>query len=227
MVAHAEDAVSYTAELKRALARVTILTGQNLKTYASIAPDVPGVFSYTEHAKVYLKEAVDSFLYKSFLFCDGPKSEALISAVGAENLEGMVGTAPGTAGGEPYMNFLISFKEEFGEISSTPFIANAYDAMAVIGLAAYAARVKGLPVISENIRDYVRVVANPPREIIIPGEFDQAFMLLKQGKAINYEGATGTVDFDEKGDVITPIEVWQFSQGKIVTIRMEYKLPEE
>ena len=52
-------------------------------------------------------------------------------------------------------------------------------------------------------------------------------MLLKQGKAINYEGATGTVDFDEKGDVITPIEVWRFSQGKIVTARMEYKLPEE
>ena len=99
--------------------------------------------------------------------------------------------------------------------------------MAVIGLAAYAARLKGLPVTSENIRDHLRVVANPSGESIVPGDFERAFMLLKQGKTINYEGATGTVDFDEKGDVITPIEVWQFSQGKIITSRMEYKLPEE
>ena len=67
----------------------------------------------------------------------------------------MVGTAPGHAGGEPYMNFLLSFKEEYGEIASTSYTtANAYDAMAVIGLAAYAARAKGLPITSENIREY-------------------------------------------------------------------------
>lgn len=99
--------------------------------------------------------------------------------------------------------------------------------MAVVGLAAYMANVKGLPVTAENIRDYMRVVANPPGGIIVPGDFERAFILLKQEKPINYEGATGTVDFDEKGDVITPIEVWQFSQGKIITSRMEYKLPEE
>jgi ABC-type branched-subunit amino acid transport system substrate-binding protein len=126
------------------------------------------------------------------------------------------------------MNFLLSFKLEYGEIASTSYTtANAYDAMAVIGLAAYAARVKGLQVTGENIRDHLRVVANPPGESIVPGDFEQAFMLLNQGKAINYEGATGTVDFDEKGDVITPIEVWQFSNGKIVTKRMEYRLTEE
>jgi ABC-type branched-subunit amino acid transport system substrate-binding protein len=228
MVPHAEDAVSYTAELKRALDRAIIFTGQSSKTYTTVGPDVLGVFSYTGHAKVYVKEAVESFLFKSFLFCDGPKSELLVPAVGAENLEGMMGTAPGHAGGEPYMNFLLSFKLEYGEIASTSYTtANAYDAMAVIGLAAYAARVKGLQVTGESIRDHLRVVANPPGESIVPGDFEQAFMLLNQGKAINYEGATGTVDFDEKGDVITPIEVWQFSNGKIVTKRMEYRLTEE
>jgi ABC-type branched-subunit amino acid transport system substrate-binding protein len=126
------------------------------------------------------------------------------------------------------MNFLLSFKQEYGEIASTSYTtANAYDAMACIGLAAYAATVKGLPVTSESIRDHLRVIANPPGESIVPGDFERAFALLKQGKAINYEGATGTVDFDEKGDVITPIEVWQFSNGKIVTKRMEYRLTEE
>ncbi|NIR13892.1 MAG: amino acid ABC transporter substrate-binding protein, partial [Gammaproteobacteria bacterium] len=73
-----------------------------------------------------------------------------------------------------------------------PFITNAYDAAAVIGLAAYAAKVKGLPLTSKNIRDNLRAVANPPGEIIQPGEFKKAFDLLKAGKKINYEGAAGS-----------------------------------
>jgi hypothetical protein len=80
----------------------------------------------------------------------------------------------------------------------------------VIGLAAYAAKVKGLPMTAKNIRDNMRFVANPPGEVVIPGEFQKAFALLKQGKQINYEGAAGSVDFDKYGDVVTPIEVWEF-----------------
>ncbi len=231
MVAHPEEtATSYTAELKRALARVT-LPGSGRKgksrTYMSIGPDVLCVFSYTEHAKIYLKEAIESFFYTSFLFSDGAKSADIIDAVGAENLEGILGTAPGAAGGEPYMNFITDFKLEFGELPPTPFITNTYDALTVIGLAAYATKAKGLPLTSEHIRNHLRVVANPPGEPIYPGEFRKAFASLNQGKEINYEGATGTVDFDENGDVLTPIEVWQFSQGTIVTIRMEFLIPNE
>jgi hypothetical protein len=53
---------------------------------------------------------------------------------------------------------------------------------------------------------------------IYPGEFKKAFALIKQGKKINYEGAAGSVDFDENGDVITPIEIWKYSGGDMVTI---------
>ena len=58
----------------------------------------------------------------------------------------------------------------------------------------------------------------------MPGEFKKAFDLLKAGKAINYEGAAGSVDFDENGDVVTPIEVWKYQNGKIKTLRMEYDI---
>ena len=102
-----------------------------------------------------------------------------------------------------------------------PFITNAYDGAAVIGLAAYAAKVKGLPLTAANIRDNMRAVANPPGEVVIPGEFQKAFGLLKAGKAINYEGAAGSVDFDKHGDVVTPIEIWEYRGGKLVTLRTE------
>jgi ABC-type branched-subunit amino acid transport system substrate-binding protein len=208
MVPHDEKAAeSYTAELRKALAG---------------NPDRLCAFSYPEHAKIYLKEAIEFFNYRKFLFCDGTKSEDIIKALGARNVEGQMGTAPGSAGGDALIMFSAAYKTEYGRLPPLPFITNAYDGMAVIGLAAYAAKVKGLALTSANIRDNLRAVANPPGEIIKPGEFKKAFSLLDKGKKINYEGAAGSVDFDKNGDVVTPIEVWKYSKGKIVTVRVEH-----
>jgi len=213
MVPHDEKAAeSYTAELRKALAD---------------KPDRLCAFSYPEHAKVYLKEAIEFFKYRHFLFCDGTKSEDIVKSLGTKNVEGQMGTAPGSAGGDPYVIFNADYKTEYGKLPPLPFITNAYDGVAVVGLAAYAAKVKGLPLNSNNIRDQLRKVANPPGEVILPGEFQKAFDLLKKGKAINYEGAAGSVDFDKNGDVITPIEVWKYKKGQIVTVRMEHEVPVE
>ncbi len=206
MVPHDEKASeSYTAELKKALAG---------------NPDRLLAYSYPEHAKVYLKEAIEFYKYGKFLFCDGTKSENIVKVLGAKRLEGQKGTAPGTVGGEAFDKFNAYYKAEFGRLPPKPFITNAYDATAVIGLAAYAAKVKGLPLTSRNIRDNMRFVANPPGEVVIPGEFKKAFALLKQGKQINYEGAAGSVDFDKYGDVVTPIEIWEFRGGELKTVEL-------
>jgi ABC-type branched-subunit amino acid transport system substrate-binding protein len=217
-----EVAGSYANELREAFARVYLT-----KPFRSGKSDVLCVFSYPEHAKVYVKEAIERFGAEHFLFCDGSKSEELAREVGVENLEGMMGTAPGVAGGESFANFNADYKAEFGTLPTIPFIANSYDATAVIGLAAYAAKAKGLPLTSANIRDQLREVANPPGRFIGPGEFKQAFEMLEKGEKINYEGASGSVDFDDNGDVLAPIEIWKFAKGKIVTYRMEYQIPEE
>ncbi len=213
MVPHDERAAeSYTAELRRALKG---------------APDVVGAFSYPEHAKVYIKEAIEFFKFRNFLYVDGTKSFDIIKAVGEKNVEGRWGTAPGAAQTDSFVIFNADYRAEFGTLPPLPFITNAYDATAVIGLAAYAAKAKGLDLTSRNIRDHLRLVANPPGEVIKPGEFKKAFELLDQGKPINYEGAAGSVDFDENGDVITPIEVWRYRKGGMVTVRLEMDIPAE
>lgn len=223
MIPHGEDvAKSYSVDLRKAFTRVF-----STKPYISGKSDVLCVFSYPEHAKVYVKEAIEHFGAKHFLFCDGSKSEELAKAVGVENLEGMMGTAPSVAGGESFANFNADYKAEFGTLPTIPFIANTYDATAVIGLAAYSAKTKGLPLTSKNIRDQLRQVANPPGKFIGSGEFKQAFELLEKGQDINYEGASGSVDFDDNGDVLAPIEIWKYSKGAIVTYRIEYQIPEE
>jgi ABC-type branched-subunit amino acid transport system substrate-binding protein len=223
MIPHGEEvAASYVKDLHKAFTRVF-----STKPYISGKSDVLCVFSYPEHAKVYVKEAIDVYHCEHFLFCDGSKSEKLAQAVGPEHLDGMMGTAPGVAVGEAFFEFTENYEVAYGELPKSPFIANAYDAVAVIGLAAYAAKVKGLELTSPAIRDQLRQVANPPGTFVGPGEFKLAFDLLEAGKPINYEGASGSVDFDANGDVIAPIEVWRFDDGKIVTYRMEYQITEE
>ena len=223
MIPHDEKVdQSYQSELRKAFARVYLT-----KPFRSGKSEVLCVFSYPEHAKVYVKEAIEEFKAKHFLFCDGSKSEALAEAVGFQNLEGQVGTAPGVAAGEANVRFNADYQAKYNQYPKAPFTANAYDAAAVIGLAAFAAKVKGQELSSAAIRIHLREVSNPPGTFIGPGEFALAFDLLKQGKAINYEGASGSIDFDEHGDVVAPIEIWRFTKGKITTYSIEYQIPEE
>lgn len=213
LVPHDEKAAeSYKRELKKAL------EGK---------PDVVGAFSYPDHAKVYLKEAIELYNFHNFLGCDGTKSSEIIKAVGAANLEGVMGTAPAIAGGRPCDIFNSHYKAKYGVFPPLPFIVNTYDATAVLGLAAYAAIVKGESVTGANVRDHLRYVANPPGELIMPGEFKKAFDLLKAGKNINYEGASGGIDFNEDGDVRIPVEIWKYENGKIVTVKIEFDIPRE
>jgi hypothetical protein len=103
-----------------------------------------------------------------------------------------------------------------------------YDAVALIGLAVKAAQVDGVRAMSgAAIRDRLRQVANPPGETVGPGPADlkKALQFLEEKKEINYEGAAGSCDFDDSGDVVTPIEVWKFAAGKIITVRLEYDIP--
>ncbi len=196
---------TYTAELKKAL--------QN-------KPDVLCAYTYPQHARIYLKEAIEFYKFKHFLFCDGTKSPGLIKAIGAKELEGDIGTAAASLTGKAGEIFNKAFKAKFGKLPSIAYVSNAYDAMAVIGLASYAAKVKGLPITSKNIRDNLRAVADPPGVEVYPGQFKKAFRLLKEGKKINYEGAGGSVNFDSHGDVKTPIEIWEYTGGKIKTVKV-------
>jgi branched-chain amino acid transport system substrate-binding protein len=213
MVPHDEKAAeSYTAELKKALEK---------------KPAVVCAYSYPEHARVYIKEAIEFFKFNNFLYCDGTKSYDIIKAVGARNVDGKYGTVAASAKGDPYDFFLAAYTKEYGTLPALPYITNGYDGLAVIGLAAYASKAKGLPITSKNIRDNLRFVASPPGDVINPGEFKKAFELLDQKKDINYEGASGSADFDSNGDVITPIEVWEYKDGGMITVRREYLIPKE
>jgi branched-chain amino acid transport system substrate-binding protein len=79
---------------------------------------------------------------------------------------------------------------------------------------------------SAAIRDAIRDIAGPPGEVVGPGVdgIARALELIADGEDINYEGAGGSQDFDENGDVSSTIEIWKIESGEIVSTG-RYELP--
>ena len=48
--------------------------------------------------------------------------------------------------------------------------------------------------------------------------------LIRDGKDVNYEGAGGSQDFDQNGDVVSTIEIWKVEGGQIVSTE-RFELP--
>ncbi|MEN8217961.1 MAG: ABC transporter substrate-binding protein [Pseudomonadota bacterium] len=182
-------------------------------------PEALVAISFTQQVGVYLPQALNKGFFDKFLFVDANRSEKLIEVVGAEVLEGMCGTASGAAQTASLLNFNTNYEAEYGELPSVPFLPNVYDAVILQALAAYATEVHDGSITPVGIRDHLRDVAGLPGEEIkaSPDDLKRAFELLQAGKPINYEGASGSVDFDNKGDVMAPIEIWCYEGGKIVS----------
>lgn len=208
-VPHDEEAApSYTAELAQ-------ISGSD--------PDAMIALSYSGHATVYLAEALEGGFVDTFLFVDGTKSQDIPDQVGGENLEGMCGTAPGSSETDSLDIFNSTYEEHYGEVPPLPFMTNTYDAVVVAALAAYEAQVAGEELTGVAIRDHLRSVAGPPGEKVFAGPdgLTRAIELLADGQDIDYVGAAGEVDFDENGDVVTPIDIWCYEGGTPVIKRSE------
>ena len=94
------------------------------------------------------------------------------------------------------------------------YAAQAYDATFLLALAM---EKKGNAE-REGMSEALRAVAGPPGMHVYAGEWDKALAALKQGEDINYEGAAGSQDFDENGDVAGVIIEVTVQGGQLVEI---------
>ncbi len=193
-------------------------------------PDMILAVSYPGQATVYMTEARDLYGFTSWQYVDGTQSLEIVEAVGADILEGQYGTAPGAdpewGGAEAFQGY---YEDAFGELPNLPFIDTTYDAVISIGLAAAAAHLAGDAVTSHSVRDNLRAINAADGQTVGVGEFVAALQALAAGNSIDYTGAAGEVDFDEYGDVVTPVQIWQFQNGDIapVAIRRADEIPAE
>ena len=189
-----------------------------LERAASRGAEALVAIAYPRQAQVFVREAIESGLFRQFLFVDGTKSPDLIEAVGAERLEGMRGTAPVGGPETPSTRaWNAAYAAEHGALPSLPFVREGYDAAVALMLAAEAAGSTD----GRRIRDRLVDVAGPDGEVVIAGAdgVARALALVRDGVGVNYEGAGSSVDWNGDGDVVRGwVGIWEYRDGGIVEI---------
>ncbi|MCP5001844.1 MAG: ABC transporter substrate-binding protein [Hyphomicrobiales bacterium] len=170
-----------------------------LATLASSGADALVVIAYAggSGAKI-VKQSLENGFFDRFIGTDGLRDDLLIEQVGPEALATSFFSSPTSPGENPAADALHKrFDETYGEGSDKPFVDQTYDATMLIALAIE----KAGSTDREAIKAALREVANAPGEVVGPGEWEKAVKLIAAGKDINYEGAAGSHEFDDNGDV--------------------------
>ena len=166
---------------------------------------------FSTETEIIVRQALDGGIYDQFVFGDGYKSEALIQAIGGAALAGMYGTGPAPPpASESAARWEASFMDAYGEPPAGTYVREVYDATIALALAAEAARSTD----GSAIRDQLRAVGGGPGEVVSAGPegIARALEILGAGDAVDYDGASGTLDWDENGDLRRGhIGVWRYT----------------
>jgi branched-chain amino acid transport system substrate-binding protein len=180
-------------------------------------PDVLVAPAYPESGRVFLRELVESGDHPAVIFSDGLKSPDMFEELGWDVFEGSYGTAAGKLVTDAGDAFDQAYREAYGDLPAVPYLREINDAIYLIALAAETAGSTD----PTALRDALREVANPQGTIVGPGPegWPAAVESIGAGDDVNYEGAAGSVDLDEHGDVLQgSILIWQVEGGEIVNL---------
>lgn len=144
---------------------------------------------------------------------DGLRSNDLASQVDPNNpavLEGMKGTAP-DPGADP--EFLSNLQEFAPDLEETIFAAQTYDCAIITALAAVAAG-------SDDPEVFKEEIVNVTRDGEACASFEECVELLEAGEDIDYNGASGPLEFTEDNEPETgSYEVWSIgADGTVETV---------
>ena len=165
-------------------------------------------------ALTMVREAIDHGIYNSFVFGDGAKRPSLVQSLGGARLANMYGTGPASAPeSEASAAWEAAWVAEYGALPVLAYVKEAYDATVALALAAQAAgRFDGAA-----IRDRLRAVGSAPGTVVHAGPSGVADGLraLANGGEIDYEGASGSMDWDGNGDLRRGhVGIWRFTEDE-------------
>ena len=199
-----------TSNVSHELGQASYLSEIGETTEAST--DVLLTIAYPDSGQVLLREAAEGGYYDNFMFVDVTRSQTMFDNIGGNYFEGDFGVSPGAPASPGVEAFRRLYSERTDGDPSASLITEAFDAAAVLALAIEKADSDD----PEEVRDALRAVANPPGEIVGPGDIAKALELVREGRDVNYVGASGEIDFDEYGNVVSTMRVWSVQNGQIV-----------
>ena len=157
-----------------------------------------------------VRSLLDAGMFNVFILSESMVDQKIIDNFKEKDLQKSFGYVPGFSnlGSEKF----IDIAQKSGVDPFNPYTNESYDAAAVIILSNFA------KIYSENMsyKDAIYFIGNKPGIKIYPGEINKAIKILREGKIINYEGATG-VEFDNFGDTFGSFLEVDFKKGKIKT----------
>ncbi|MDR5893025.1 ABC transporter substrate-binding protein [Halomonas mongoliensis] len=184
-----------------------------LGSLSASGADTLVVLAYADTSgQTVLRQAYESGMFTQYVGADGMVGDSLVQAVGADVLEGMIATRPGSPD-LPGTEIFNAAAEAAGIDPSAVFAAQAYDAAFLVALAIE----QNGSAEREGLSAALRSVSSAPGEIILPGEWEKAVELIAQGVEINYEGASGSHEFDENGDVPGVVVEMVVEDGRFVS----------
>lgn len=187
---------SYRSELQKAL---------------SSNPDVVVLSGYLPDTTIILREAYELGATAKFLIPGWAAGPQLISALGPEVSQGvLVYESVPDIEGAAFKRYSEEYKKALGSTGEdNVFAAQAYDMVITLALAVEKA---GASADNIAIAKAIRAVANPDGQKV--SSFAEGQKALKAGQKINYEGASGRLDFDEEGNAIADFAVFTIDKGK-------------
>jgi ABC-type branched-subunit amino acid transport system substrate-binding protein len=140
-----------------------------------------------------------------------------LKKIGMRATNGLRGTAPTSEDAPARGPFDALFKQEAKKGTPlTGFEGASFDAVMLAFLAALDAGSSD----PAKIEGALQAVSGPPGEKYTFEQLDQAVQDVLDGKDIDYEGAWGPIDFDDKGDPGSAIyEVWRSDGSEVSTVK--------
>ena len=188
-------------------------------------PDFVMLCAYPQTGSTIIKTAYEKGYMEDidWLLSEGLRDETFPDMVGKDTagnyiVAGLKGTTPDPrVGGPAYDTFKARYKAEYGK-DVTTYCSNSYDAAAVVALAIEkAGKATGVA-----IRDALRDIANPPGVEVT--DIGEALRLIRNGTDINYQGASGEINFDENGDVLGNYCEWSFTENGSIALGKSIEL---
>lgn len=192
-VTYAENQPNYRAEVDRVVRS---------------RPEVVLIAGYEPDTAQILKDAYQAGFKGQFLAPGFSVTADLLANVGRGPAEGLVMLNEGVAGGSRAHEAFLAL---MGERKPYPFASQAYDQIQLVALAIEAAGAAS----GEAINRTMRQVSGPDGVAVV--NFEEGAKRLREGQRINYEGASGPIDFDEHGNISRGnFSVAKVEQGRIV-----------
>lgn len=148
--------------------------------------------------------------FATFIGGDGMVGGNLTNVAGGD--EKLILTRPGGAAAVGAEAFAKAAKAADLDPAAT-YAATSYDAAFALMLA-----LEKTGGSREGVSQALQDVASAPGEVILPGEWSKAKELIAAGTDINYEGASGALEFDAKGDVPGSYDEVTVRDGKIEVV---------